>query len=577
MRFATAVGAAMLLACSAAFAQQPGREDPAALRDEAFVAAQYAQITAAAAAVDRVSARLAGGGGALAALEERRDSKIAEIDSLEKQFIRQLENGQQASPVLGERRQAARTELAALDAEIERQFPQYFELTRPRPLAVADTQALLNTDEALLLALVLDDATYVWAVTREGARWHRADQLGAKALQAKVDALRTSMKVPNSRGSLFDDEPGPGTPGPAQESAFDRKLAFELYQALVAPLEPLLKGKQLLLTNVSGPLTSLPLSLLVTAAPQGRDDDAVALAATPWLGDRFALAELPSVSSLRALRCLLIARREEAHRGCKSIAVSPAYNRSRSGGVVLVGVGAPVLEGRTAAKTPAAALPGQAQAAVYRGGLADPRELRALDPLPFAAAELKTLGSVFGPRAVIKAGPGATEAAVKTTAELRNARFLVFSTHGLLASEVSSAVEPGLVFTPPQSASAEDDGLLTASEAAQLRITADLAVLSACNTAASNGKAGAEGLSGLARAFLFAGARSLLVSHWAVSDSATSLLMEQTFRNIEQGGDLASRARALQAAMKAVRNEGAGNFASPKYWAAFTLVGDPGR
>src|SRR5262249_61819135 len=92
---------------------------------------------------------------------------------------------------------------------------------------------------------------------------------------------------------------------------------------------------------------------------------------------------------------------------------------------------------------------------------------------------------------------------------------------------------PALLLTPPDQASEEDDGLLTASEAALLKLDADWVVLSACNTAAGDSKTnGAEALSGLARAFFYAGARALLVSHWAVDSNATVKLITHAFAGI---------------------------------------------
>jgi CHAT domain-containing protein len=356
---------------------------------------------------------------------------------------------------------------------------------------------------------------------------------------------------------------------------FDRKLAHEIYKELIAPVEPVLQGKQVVLTNVTGALTSLPLALLVTAPPQGSDNDPSAVATSPWLIDKYALAELPSVSSLRALRCLLIANPAEAHPGCDVKAAATSYAQARTGSYALAAYGAPTLLGQYTAATGRSVTPDLA-GQMYKGKLADTEKLRALAYLPQAKAELESLGKTFGGKAEVVLGDAATETAVKASKSIPGARFVVFSTHGLLATEVGDNAEPGLVFTPPKTATAQDDGLLTASEVAELKMTADLVALSACNTAASSGKSGAEGLSGLARAFFFAGARSLLVSHWAVSDAATSLLMQQTFDNIQKG-DIAGRARALQSAMKTVRNEGTGQFVSPKYWAAFTLVGEPGK
>ena len=106
---------------------------------------------------------------------------------------------------------------------------------------------------------------------------------------------------------------------------------------------------------------------------------------------------------------------------------------------------------------------------------------------------------------------------------------LAFATHGVMAGEISGLNEPGLVLTPPEKPSEEDDGFLAASEIATLDLNADWVLLSACNTAAADGAPGAEGFSGLARAFFYAGARTLLVSHWSVYSTAAVALTTGTF------------------------------------------------
>lgn len=106
---------------------------------------------------------------------------------------------------------------------------------------------------------------------------------------------------------------------------------------------------------------------------------------------------------------------------------------------------------------------------------------------------------------------------------LADYRVVYFATHGLVAGDIKGLAEPSLALTIPPEPSDLDDGLLTESEVAQLKLNADWVVLSACNTAAGD-KPGAEALSGLARAFFYAGARALLVSHWSVaSDAATAV------------------------------------------------------
>src|SRR5690606_35347987 len=129
-----------------------------------------------------------------------------------------------------------------------------------------------------------------------------------------------------------------------------------------------------------------------------------------------------------------------------------------------------------------------------------------------------------GPQAVLL-GDRATEREVKSLSDagkLSQARIVHFATHGMISGELKGLAEPAIVLTPPIQASAEDDGLLTASEVAMLQLDADWVILSACNTAASDGEG--EALSGLARAFFYAGAHSLMVSHWPVaSDAAVRL------------------------------------------------------
>jgi CHAT domain-containing protein len=124
------------------------------------------------------------------------------------------------------------------------------------------------------------------------------------------------------------------------------------------------------------------------------------------------------------------------------------------------------------------------------------------------------------------------------------------------------------VLTPPIRASDADDGLLTASEVAALKLRADWVVLSACNTAAGS-EVGADALSGLARAFFFAGAKALLVSHWAVNSDATVALTTGTFRTLAQNPKL-GRAEAFRQTMLVMIDAGL----APALWAPFVIVGE---
>ncbi len=156
-------------------------------------------------------------------------------------------------------------------------------------------------------------------------------------------------------------------------------------------------------------------------------------------------------------------------------------------------------------------------------------------------------------------------------AALANYRVVYFATHGLLAGDVKGLGEPSLALTIPNQPSELDDGLLTASEVAQLKLNADWVVLSACNTAAGD-KPGAEALSGLARAFFYAGAHALLVSHWAVDSDAATALTTTTF-DILQSDPKLGRAQALRRAMLAYMNDAT----DPLLWSEKGRRGERGK
>jgi CHAT domain-containing protein len=208
-------------------------------------------------------------------------------------------------------------------------------------------------------------------------------------------------------------------------------------------------------------------------------------------------------------------------------------------------------------------------------------EVRRLEPLPETVTELCGVAASLGSgEGTLVLGVDASEGTVKRLSReglLAATRIVHFATHGLLVGEVEGLAEPALVLTPPagdfgDSVSSDDDGLLTASEVAQLKLDADWIVLSACNTASANAL-GAEALSGLARAFFYAGARALLVSHWAVNSQAAVKLMVGTFAAMARDPRI-GRAEALRRAMLDLIENGASHQTHPAYWAPFVVVGE---
>jgi CHAT domain-containing protein len=181
-------------------------------------------------------------------------------------------------------------------------------------------------------------------------------------------------------------------------------------------------------------------------------------------------------------------------------------------------------------------------------------------------------------------GARATEANLKAlsrSGKLARYRALHFATHGVLAGEseaiLKAKAEPALVLSPPKDGATsaeleEDNGLLTASEVAQLGLDADWVVLSACNTAAGT-QGNAEALSGLARAFFYAKARALLVSHWYVNSEAAVKITTGAFAELSANPGI-GRAEALRRSMVRLIMEGGLDQAQPEYWAPFVLVGE---
>jgi CHAT domain-containing protein/tetratricopeptide (TPR) repeat protein len=467
------------------------------------------------------------------------------------------------APAIRTRLEAVQSRITAIDARLRAEAPDYFALIRPTPLDVAAAQALLGPEDALLLIVPSQFGTHVVALTRDTINWRRSDWT-AERVRAAVERLRRDV--------------GPDAMSTANgRFAFDRGTAHQLYQQLVEPVAAQLTGKTRLYVVAGGSLAALPFSVLVAAPPEGADDDPVALRATHWLGDDFALVNIPSIQSLSLLRRL--PPPTDAGQGFFGIgdpvlgppvADAGGGNPGTSGGNVRSGAGGAAPQPSTLFR----------QGRTRDGGVVVNRE--ALLRLPSLSGSLRELEEVRlalgAPQSSLLLAGRATEANVRGT-DLSHVRILVFSTHGLTMAQGAhfGAGESGLVLTPPAVARDGDDGFLGASEVATLRLDADWVILSACNTATGDGVANA-GLGGLARSFFYAGARNLLASHWNVSDAVAPELIRHTLE-LERSG--VSRAEALQQAMHRIRmdstHDAVESWAHPFFWAPFVLVGDGGH
>jgi CHAT domain-containing protein len=535
-------------------AARNGIEQATALGHEAVEIAQWAGHSAAAAAVQQTAARFASGNGALAALVRESQDLGASWREKQKHLITALSKrgGTGRTEIDGLRRDIADIErrLVAIATELEKQYPGYTALVRPTPLNAKEAQKLLDVDEALVFWVTGEHEAYLFALTRDGFDWQPIP-IGERELSQKIVALRRGLDVAAISAS--------GKP-----NLFDLGVAHELYAVLLRPIEHVIREKRNLAVVPSGSLTALPFHLLVTDKPPRAVPEALSgYRDAAFLLKRHTVSVLPSVASLKALR----------------------MPGGKSGPKPMVGFGDPIFgsdEGQqlrataqdNPAKNTALTVRRPSYADFWKGADVDRENLaKALPRLEDTAEELKAIAKRLGASTTdIHLRAAASETTVKG-ADLGSYRIVYFATHGLVAGDVRGLGEPSLALTLPKQPTDFDDGLLTASEVAQLKLNADWVVLSACNTIAGD-RPGAEALSGLARAFFYAGARALLVSHWAVDSAAATRLTTETFDKLQKDPSI-SRAEALRQAMLDYLNDASGpNNAYPAYWAPFVLVGE---
>jgi CHAT domain-containing protein/tetratricopeptide (TPR) repeat protein len=579
-------------------AEQDGSQRTA-LTEEAFTAAQWTVHTSAGAVLALVAARLAKGEGELARLVREQQDLSALWRELDKQIIAARvappeRRNAAAEVALAQRQTEADRQLAALAARLARSYPEYAALAAPEPLSIKATQEQLKKDEALVHFAFAGKEGFAWVITRESARWVRLGNSRAN-IAAMVHLLRCGL----DRDGEWDWSSGKErwmarkpacaalwSEGLDKNDAppFSLAVAHELYDALFGAMRDDLRGKHMLIVP-AGELTSLPFQVFVTEKPEADAPyDAAAYARAAWLPRSHAVTVVPSVTSLKSLRAT----------AGKSTAAKP-----------YVAFGNPLLSGPDGADKrawgkqacPKSLRPRMASAirlrgtlrSFYRGGLADVEELRRQEPLPETADELCAVArDLEAAESDVHLGARASETEVKRlsgTGELRRYAIVHFATHGLLAGETAmlaqSLAEPALLLTPPDRPSETDDGLLTASEVAQLQLNADWVILSACNTAGADDTLGAEPLSGLARAFLYAGAKALLVSHWYVDSDAAVKLTTRAIAELRQNIKI-GRAEALRRAMLALiedtkRPDNWIPASHPAVWAPFVLVGEGGQ
>jgi CHAT domain-containing protein len=552
-----APGTAALTLARAAWLEAGGRSaswgaTPPPLVAEAFVATQQIPVTSTAEALSRAAARRAADGRGLGELAHQLESKLSAQIGLDRLLAEAAARRSDLSKLHAHRARLA-AETSAVEGQLRRSYPDFFDYVRPEPLSLqtlSGDASVLRQDEVLLLLTpgAGSQKGLVFAVTQGGGAWAEIS-LDSSELQARIRRFRLLLDLAAAR------RPDVHTASP-EASDFDWALATELYAALFSSpdVAKLILGKRRWILAPQGTLLSVPYAALVQTLPSGELGGLSALRSAAWLGATKVLSIIPSVVSLQSLRSTATAGLRPSH---------PFF-----------GVGDPLLAGSIDGRqneTPT----------YYHQRLANVDAVRQLPRLPGTAQEITQMARALGAnRRDYLLGAEATESEIKRRdrrGELLTVSVITFATHGLLAGDPrNSAAEPALVLTPPATPTDEDDGLLTASEAAQLRINADWVVLSACNTAAGDRISG-EGLSGLARAFIAAGGRSLLASHWRVPDDVAGRITTRSVA-IFRTQPAMTRAEAFVYAVREViadssRDGTSAPLAHPGLWAAFAYIG----
>lgn len=431
--------------------------------------------------------------------------------------------------------------LAQLRDDLATAIPDFGRWLAPASPSLAQVQARLQDDEAILIAMPARARTFTMVITADSAVMAYSN-LGRPKVRALVSDLRAAL----DGGAQVD---------PARFA----RTASALYDiVLPAKAAAALAGRSRVAVVTSDALSRLPFAVLIPKVPAVDQQD---FRAMDWLvkAHAFSIALTPSAA---------FAQRDAsnpASRTSTSASLSPSFQSSLESSFKpsFLGVGAPSLTGT--------ADPARGSVSLFRGGAVALDDLRALSPLPASAGEIARVAAIssFTSRVALT-GDDATERRLRL-ASGSDYGVLLFATHGLMDGEVAGLTEPALVLTPPaMPGGADNDGLLLASEIGAMGLSADFVILSACNSAAGR-NATAPAYTGLANAFLGSGARGLLLSHWRVRDDAAAFLSAATVERSLSGMSPAAALRAAQLALISGQSDIA-NSANPSVWAPFVLV-----
>lgn len=452
----------------------------------------------------------------------------------EQSLARQLSEKARTRTDTPEKAAALRLEVGQLETELERaqvairkNAPHYAALVQPQPLKLKEIQALLDPDTLMLEYALGADRSYLWAITRDSLKSYELPK-GADIDKRALDLYKL-LKLRNADLST---------------------AAGALAQIVLAPVAAELGTKRVVVV-ADGALQYIPFAILpAPAAVDGR----------PLVVDH-EVVSLPSASALAIQRAELAGRQPAPK--LLAVIADPVFDASdvrvKAVARKVADKGATQLLAVNDTRTIEHLAEGSKDGAVTK---------RVVIPrLPYTRQEATRLIALAPPNSSLGAVDFKASREAVLSGDLSNYRYVHFATHGLLDSE-----RPGLsslVLAMVDADGNPKDGFLRANDIYNLKLPADLVVLSACQTGLGKDVKG-EGLIGLTRGFMYAGAARVVVSLWNVNDRATAELMTRFYERMLKRGE--RPAAALRAAQ--VEMWGQKQWRSPYYWGAFVLQGD---
>jgi CHAT domain-containing protein/Tfp pilus assembly protein PilF len=448
----------------------------------------------------------------------------------------------------------------ALKEEIKTSFPDYYAIRYPQPATLAELQKnVLNPGELILVYGVMENFTCIWGIGKDSFEFYKI-ATGQVALDEKVKQFRAEMlevldAIQRKQPDYFITKVAHDSLGALRESG--RELTETLLPRNVRNM--MTKAKTLYIVP-SGPLYFLPFEALVMASPSAQKGFS-------YLIEGSSVSYLSSASLLKSLREAMARRKDKAIYPLIAFA-NPVYSDMKE---------------TTPGTDSSQDVPGDIPPS---GESPEEPSMRARAYLDFMGghfAELpETENEARQVKAIMEAPDQSTPLQLKNDAsrsnvlrlnndnKLRTYRYLVFSCHGILPDEVDQIRQPALVLSNPDPET-HQDGFLTMADVFQFSLNADLVTLSACNT--GMGKVlRSEGIVGLTRAFMYAGASAAVVNLWSVESRSAIMVTTGFYRNLKNGE---SRSEALQSAkLRLIRGEEGGLYAHPFFWAPTIIFGE---